>query len=134
MAEWIALLEDKAVPCGPINNIAQAFADPQVQARQLRVEQDRFVDAAQAAEHQVVNRIASTASPLRLSEMPATLRYAPPALGQHTAEVLREYLGMTAEQFSALKDKKVLLTYFENSSRREGAMPSPRDPHRALWR
>ena len=108
MTEWIALLEDKAVPCGPINNIAQAFADPQVQARQLRVEQDRFADAAQAAEHQVVNRIASTASPLRLSEMPATLRHAPPALGQHTAEVLLEYLGMTAERFSALKDKKVL--------------------------
>ena len=41
-AEWIALLEDKAVPCGPINHIGQAFDDAQVRARGLRVEQERY--------------------------------------------------------------------------------------------
>lgn len=80
MADWIALLEDKAVPCGPINDIAQAFADPQVRARELAVTQQRADGLA----------IRGVASPLRLSATPPALRRAPPALGEHTDEVLAE--------------------------------------------
>jgi len=106
-ADWITLLEDKAVPCGPINDIGQAFDDAQVRARGLRVEQERW-PGAQPPEGQRVNRVASTASPLRLSDTPPTLRHAPPALGQHTDEVLRERLGLDAAQLQALRDQGVI--------------------------
>ena len=82
-AQWIALLEDKAVPCGPINTIAQAFDDAQVRARGLRVDLPRGAGDG-------VAYVATVASPLRLSATPPVLRHAPPALGQHTDEVLRE--------------------------------------------
>ncbi|WP_404993774.1 CaiB/BaiF CoA transferase family protein [Cupriavidus pauculus] len=109
--EWIGLLEAASVPCGPINNIAQAFADEQVQYRGLRVEQFRYASSAEAsndASADPVNRICTTASPLRLSDTPTTLRYAPPALGQHTDEVLRDTLHLGAEQIAELRAKGVL--------------------------
>ncbi len=106
-AEWIALLEDKAVPCGPINHIGQAFDDAQVQARSLRVEQERYPGATPPA-GETINRVVTTASPLRLSDTPTTLRHAPPALGQHTDEVLRERLGLDAQQLQALRVKGVV--------------------------
>ncbi len=101
-AAWIALLEDKAVPCGPINDIGQAFDDPQVRARGLRVQQQRWPDGA-VPDAAAVNTVVGTASPLRLSETPVTLRHAPPALGQHTEEVLREHLGLDAQQLATLR-------------------------------
>jgi crotonobetainyl-CoA:carnitine CoA-transferase CaiB-like acyl-CoA transferase len=84
-AQWIALLEDKAVPCGPINHIGQAFADPQVQARQLVVEQPR---AAHLVAQDGIAAVRGVASPMRLVDTPPVLRRPPPALGdRHTAEV-----------------------------------------------
>ena len=105
--EWIALLEDKAVPCGPINHIGQAFDDAQVRARGLRVEQERYPGATPPA-GETINRVVTTASPLRLSDTPTTLRHAPPALGQHTDEVLRQRLGLDAQQLQALRDQGVV--------------------------
>ncbi|MFG0610011.1 CaiB/BaiF CoA transferase family protein [Delftia sp. WSY_14] len=106
-AEWIALLEDKAVPCGPINHIGQAFDDAQVRARGLRVEQERYPGATPPA-GETINSVVTTASPLRLSDTPTTLRHAPPALGQHTDEVLRQRLGLDAQQLQALRDQGVV--------------------------
>ena len=99
-AEWIALLQDKAVPCGPINTIAQAFDDPQVRARGLRLELPRW--RAHEAPGSGPARIAGVASPMRLSATPVAYRNAPPALGQHTDEVLRE-LGLDAGAIAALR-------------------------------
>jgi crotonobetainyl-CoA:carnitine CoA-transferase CaiB-like acyl-CoA transferase len=98
-AEWIAALEHKAVPCGPINDIAQAFADEQVRARGLVVEQARSA-AARAAEG--VSSIRGVASPLRLGATPPVLHRAPPALGEHTDEVLGE-LGLNATAIALLR-------------------------------
>ena len=99
-AEWIALLEDKAVPCGPINTIAQAFDDPQVRARGIRVELPREAGDG-------ISRIAGVASPMRLSDTPPVLRSAPPSLGQHTDEVLGE-LGIAPMTIQALRSRGVV--------------------------
>jgi formyl-CoA transferase len=99
-AEWIALLEDKAVPCGPINDIAKAFEDAQVQARGLAVSLPRDVGDG-------VKALRGVASPLRLQTNPVTLRHAPPTLGQHTGEVLKE-LGLDAQRIKALKEAGVV--------------------------
>ena len=99
-AEWIALLEDKAVPCGPINDIAQAFDDDQVKARGLAVSLPR--DAGDGIE-----QIIGVASPLRLQATPPVLRHAPPALGQHTDEVLAE-MGIDEKQRAALREAGVV--------------------------
>ncbi|MCO5111926.1 MAG: CaiB/BaiF CoA-transferase family protein [Burkholderiaceae bacterium] len=103
-ADWIALLEDKAVPCGPINTIAQAFDDAQVQARGLAVPLPRW-KAGEAGDG--VAQITGVASPLRLSNHPPVLRNAPPALGQHTDEVLQE-MGLDAARIAALRASGVL--------------------------
>ncbi|MDM0107184.1 CaiB/BaiF CoA-transferase family protein [Variovorax sp. J22R24] len=99
-AEWIALLEDKAVPCGPINDIAQAFDDDQVKARGLAVSLPR--DAGDG-----IDQIVGVASPLRLQATPPVLRHAPPALGQHTDEVLAE-LGIDEKRRASLREAGVV--------------------------
>ena len=99
-ADWVALLEDKAVPCGPINTVAEAFADPQVQARGLQVQQPRHAGDG-------IGSISGVASPLRLSGNPPVLRHAPPALGQHTDEVLAE-LGLAPERIAQLRGSGVV--------------------------
>ncbi len=100
--DWITLLEDRAVPCGAINDLAQAFADKQVKARKLVLEQTRG-----QCEPGGVEFISTIASPLRLSETPPVLRFAPPALGEHTDEVLGE-LGLEAPQIAALRREGVV--------------------------
>ena len=114
-AEWIALLEDKAVPCGPINTLASAFADPQVQARGLvqkqAVAQVSTADVAPekiaTSAAKVAAEIRTVASPMRLSAAPVQLRYAPPALGEHTTEVLRE-LGLDAARIQTLQQQGIV--------------------------
>lgn len=101
--DWIALFEDKAVPCGPINTVAQAFDDPQVQARCIRMELP--CDTVQTGKN--IGKVATVANPMRLSGTPVTYRSAPPALGQHTDEVLTE-LGLDDAQIAQLKTQQVV--------------------------
>jgi crotonobetainyl-CoA:carnitine CoA-transferase CaiB-like acyl-CoA transferase len=98
--EWITLLEDKAVPCGPINTVAQAFDDPQVRARGLRVDLPRAAGDGGPA-------VATVANPMRLSGTPVSYRQAPPALGQHTEEVLGE-LGLDSAAITALRHSRAI--------------------------
>jgi formyl-CoA transferase len=103
-ADWIALLEDKAVPCGAINDIGQAFADAQVQARGLKLNQPL---APATIDTTAIESIASVASPLRLSATPPVLHRAPPMLGEHTDEVLAG-LGLAADVVSGLRAQGVV--------------------------
>jgi len=103
-AYWVALLEDKAVPCGPINDMAQAFADAQVQARGLKVTQAVSGGTPSAG---AVAAITTVASPMRLLATPPVLLRPPPALGEHTDEVLAE-LGLDALQVAGLRQRGVV--------------------------
>ncbi|WP_263147336.1 CaiB/BaiF CoA-transferase family protein [Pseudomonas sp. RIT-PI-AD] len=97
-AEWVAALEIAGVPCGPINDLAQVFADPQVLARGLRVDMP----------HPLAGSVPQVASPIRLSETPVTYRHAPPLLGEHTREVLQDWLGLEEAQIAQLLDAAVI--------------------------
>ncbi|HUQ76365.1 MAG TPA: CaiB/BaiF CoA-transferase family protein [Burkholderiales bacterium] len=97
-AEWVDLLEKAGVPNGPINDIAQVFAEPQVKARGIRVELD----------HPMAGKLPMVASPMRFSATPVEYRRAPPLLGQHTEEVLREVLQKTDAELAELRAAKVI--------------------------
>lgn len=96
--EWIAELEAVGVPCGPINDIGEVFANPQVKAREVAIE----------LPHPKAGKVKLVRSPIRMSALPATSDKAPPLLGQHTDEVLREVLGRSEEEIAALRGKGVL--------------------------
>ncbi|KPW39373.1 hypothetical protein ALP45_200050 [Pseudomonas coronafaciens pv. atropurpurea] len=97
-AWWVAELERAGVPCGPVNDLAQVFADPQVVARGLAIE----------LPHALGGRVAQVASPIRLSETPVEYRRAPPLLGEHTDQVLQALLGMSSEEVASLRADGVL--------------------------
>lgn len=97
-AQWIELLEKAGVPCGPINDLQQVFADPQVQARGLRLD---LPNALGSSTPQV-------ASPLRLSVTPVAYRSAPPLLGQHTDSLLQRLLCMSEMQIAELREAGVI--------------------------
>ena len=97
-SEWVLQLEQAGVPCGPINDLAQMFADPQVKARGLAIEMP----------HVLAGMVPQVASPIRLSETPVEYRSAPPLLGEHTLEVLQRVLGLDADAVAAFKEAGVL--------------------------
>jgi crotonobetainyl-CoA:carnitine CoA-transferase CaiB-like acyl-CoA transferase len=96
--DWLAALEAAKVPCGAINNLAETFADPQVQARSMTV----------AMAHPLSDRLRLVASPMKLSATPVSYRHAPPLLGQHSDELLAE-AGLDAAQIAALRTQGVVM-------------------------
>ncbi|MDF9617875.1 CaiB/BaiF CoA-transferase family protein [Pseudomonas entomophila] len=97
-AQWIGELEKAGVPCGPINDLARMFQDPQVLARGLAVKMD----------HPLAGSVPQVASPIRLSETPVEYRQAPPLLGEHTEAVLGDVLGLDAGAVERLRAAGVL--------------------------
>jgi crotonobetainyl-CoA:carnitine CoA-transferase CaiB-like acyl-CoA transferase len=97
-AAWTEALEAAGVPCGPINDVAQVFADPQVVARGLRVE----------VPHPLAGAVPLVRNPIRLSETPIAHDVPPPLLGEHTREVLRAVAGLSSEEIDSLVEKGVV--------------------------
>jgi crotonobetainyl-CoA:carnitine CoA-transferase CaiB-like acyl-CoA transferase len=97
-ADWVAAMEHAGVPCGPINTLDKVFEDPQVRARGLRIDMP----------HPLAGSVPLVANPIRLSDTPVEYRRAPPTLGQHTDEVLAQWLQLDATRVAALKQHKII--------------------------
>jgi crotonobetainyl-CoA:carnitine CoA-transferase CaiB-like acyl-CoA transferase len=96
-SQWLELLFEAGVPCGPINDLAAVFADPQVRARELRLELPHRFGVAP-----------SVASPIRLSATPVEYRSGPPTLGEHTEEVLQSMLKLSHDEIAALRRERII--------------------------
>ena len=99
-AFWLKELEAQNIGCGPINNLAQVFNDPQVIAREMVHEMRHSANGGTTAR--------LLASPIKMSETPVTYRHAPPLLGEHTVEVMSDILGLDDSEIEELCDLGVL--------------------------
>lgn len=81
--EWLSMLENAGIPCGPINSLDKVFSMPQVEARQMLIHM----------EHPEIEDLRLVGSPLKFSDTPVDFRLPPPRLGEHTEEVLKELFG-----------------------------------------
>ena len=98
VAQWVEVLQPEGVPCGPVNSIAQTFANPQVIHRQMRVD----------LPHPLAGSVPSVANPIKFSGTPIQYGDAPPTLGQHSDQVLKEYVGLSDVEIEALRIKRII--------------------------
>ena len=95
---WLDALGSIGVPCGPINNLEQAFEHPQVRHRGMKLQMD----------HPVSGKVTLIANPIRFTEHPITYDRPPPVLGQHNTEVLHELLGLDDAEIQALEQAGIV--------------------------
>jgi formyl-CoA transferase len=95
---WFETLRAAEVPCAPVQSVDQVFQAPQVLQRDMLLE----------VEHPTAGKIRMAGIPVKFSETPASVRMPPPRLGEHNDEVLKSWLGMSAEAIEELKKAKVL--------------------------
>ena len=86
------------MPCGPVNDMLQALDDPQTIARQMVIE----------VEHSSLGKVKTLGLPVKFSETPGRVRSGAPLYGEHTADVLQELAGYSAEEIEALRKKGVV--------------------------
>lgn len=96
-SEIISLCNSLEIPAGAINSVAKAFQDPQTQAREMIVKLTNSFGA----------EIPTTGSPIKMSETPVSYHSAPPSLGEHTEQILKE-LGYSLEEIQDLKEKQAI--------------------------
>jgi crotonobetainyl-CoA:carnitine CoA-transferase CaiB-like acyl-CoA transferase len=95
---WLTKLKAAGIPCGRINSVAQALDDPHTDARRM----------VETVDHPVLGPLRMLGIPFKFSATPASVRCAPPTLGQHTEEILQHQLGLDAAAISALRKNKVI--------------------------
>ncbi len=97
-AAWIERLRAAGVPCGPINTVAEALNDPHTLAR----------DMVRTVKHPKAGDLRMVGIPFRMNGTPPEIRRAPPLLGEHTDDILRSELGLSAERIAQLRAEKVV--------------------------
>jgi succinate---hydroxymethylglutarate CoA-transferase len=95
---WLAKLQSAGVPCGRINSVAEALADPQTQARAM----------IETVKHPAIGDLKLVGMPYKFSDTPASVRRPPPILGEHTDQILREELGLDAAAIATLRRDRVI--------------------------
>lgn len=95
---WLTELNKVGVPCGPINNLDQVFADPQVQARGMQLDLD----------HSGLGKAASVANPIKFSATPIQYLRAAPMLGEHTESVLEDWLSLDTSDLADLHQQSAI--------------------------
>jgi succinate---hydroxymethylglutarate CoA-transferase len=95
---WIAKFKAVGVPSGRINSVAEALADPHTEARRM----------IETVEHATIGELKLVGMPYKFSDTPASVRLAPPTLGQHTEEILRDELGLDVADIAALRGDRVV--------------------------
>ena len=96
--EWLAKLTSAGIPCGKINSVAEALGSPHARAREM----------VRTVEHPTAGEVKMLGIPFRFSETSASIRRAPPTLGQHTDEVLRDVLNLSEARIQELRAAKVI--------------------------
>jgi formyl-CoA transferase len=92
-SEWMELLVDHAIPCGPVNDMEHLYSDPQLLHRGM----------VAAVPHPTIGTLRLAGIPIQFSETPSSIRRPPPLLGEHTEQVLPEVLGYTPQQLEELR-------------------------------
>jgi crotonobetainyl-CoA:carnitine CoA-transferase CaiB-like acyl-CoA transferase len=97
-AEWIDALGRAGVPCGSVRDLDEVFEDPQLRAREMLA----------SIAHHTIGTLTVTGVPVKLSETPGGVRMAPPRLGEHTAAVLRDELGLDSDAIARLQRDRII--------------------------
>lgn len=95
--EWLELLAEAGVPCGPVNNLQEVFDDPQIRHREMEI----------AMSHETADKgeVRLIGNPIKMSDTPVSYRYPPPRVGEHSAEILAEVLGLDENAIKTLTDE-----------------------------
>ncbi|MBW2077828.1 MAG: CoA transferase [Deltaproteobacteria bacterium] len=97
-AEWLALLENAGIPCGPITTVDEVANDPHIGFREMIV----------STQHPIAGEVRMTGVPIKMSRTPGTVDAPPPTLGEHTDEILKNLLGYTVDKIKALRHKGII--------------------------
>lgn len=96
--EWVRELKSAGVPCGSVRDLGEVLQDSQLTARQM----------VETVNHVSAGAIRLLGVPIKLSDTPGAVRTAPPALGQHTEQILRDDCGLTPQKIDALRASKTI--------------------------
>ena len=110
VTDWLGLLEEKGVPCGPVYDMLQALTDPQTLAREMVV----------TVNHSNLGPVKTLGFPVKFSATPGKVRSGAPVFGEHSREILREY-GFDERQIEAFEHEKAVVTASPQGSSRQPA-------------
>jgi len=100
LQSWLDELGKAGVPCGPVNTVEQAFADPQAQHRNMRL--------TMAHPEALNKQVDLIANPVKFSETPVSYRFHPPSLGEQGDFILKDELGLNEDKIEQLKSKGII--------------------------